>query len=244
MSEVIGGVDVHEAASLFPLMLPEDFKELVADIKLNGILQPLIYRNGTLVDGRNRLRAAQKLGLSEKEIPKKNLDVESDQDVYDIVYSANFHRRNLTDQQKAAIKVAFMEKSGELDKLENEAAEIRKANRSKVAKQMHEDRKAGKPLKEPKRAGPSRVAKKVAEAAGVSPATAEKVLKLKKTNPIKFGKLKNPDKKADGRGKGARVKASMPNSPKSLAVYLMDKWDASDVKDLVDYLTVALKKAA
>jgi ParB-like chromosome segregation protein Spo0J len=60
---------VHPAAALYPLLSESDpiaFKELVDDIKVNGLIEPLVFWNGDgqdLLDGRNRLDALAALGL-------------------------------------------------------------------------------------------------------------------------------------------------------------------------------------
>ena len=63
MKEVICGYVVHPAASVFPLMEGDAFDELVESICRNGVQQPIVVRRGIdgdeLIDGRNRLRAAE-----------------------------------------------------------------------------------------------------------------------------------------------------------------------------------------
>ncbi len=50
--------EFHPVANLFPLMSGKAFDELVADIKNNGLREPiLIDREGRILDGRNRYRA-------------------------------------------------------------------------------------------------------------------------------------------------------------------------------------------
>jgi hypothetical protein len=117
---------VHPAAELFPLMKetdPEGFRELVEDIKKNGLRQPIaIYHDselGTcLLDGRNRLDA---LELLDWEAGGKGFDLPSEFwqvpnhvlvglddwrdpdptfDPYAYVVSANVHRRHLTAEQR------------------------------------------------------------------------------------------------------------------------------------------------
>jgi hypothetical protein len=247
-TELIGKTEVHEAASLFPLMKGREFKDLVEDIRVNGILTPLLYRNGTLVDGRNRLRAAQELEMDDKDIPKKNLPAMDDIDIHEVVFSMNVTRRHLTEQQRGAIKVAIMEKTGELKKLEEEAQDLRKTSRSETMKAITKVKGTGVKLqrKSAKNQG-SHVAKKVAEKAGISVSTAVKVLQTKKHNPTRFAKLSNPSsdsKEVDGRGRGEKKMFRAPNNPKELAKFLLEKWDLADLTDLRDYLQRGLDKLA
>ena len=102
--EVIGGMKVHPAASLFPLIEGEDFEDLVFSIKTLGVLQPIIVSNGVLIDGRNRLRAVTKLRQEGRTIslPTKELDPETP-NICEYIFDTNAHRRNLTPDQTAMI---------------------------------------------------------------------------------------------------------------------------------------------
>ena len=46
----------HPYAGLFPLMEGDEFDALVSDVLTNGLLQPIIEFDGTILDGRNRYR--------------------------------------------------------------------------------------------------------------------------------------------------------------------------------------------
>jgi len=102
--EVIGGMKVHPAASLFPLIEGEDFEDLVFSIKTMGVLQPIIVSDGVLIDGRNRLRAVTKLRQEGRTIslPTKELDPETP-NICEYIFDTNAHRRNLTPDQTAMI---------------------------------------------------------------------------------------------------------------------------------------------
>jgi hypothetical protein len=50
---------VHPVADLFPMMEGDDFTEMVADIKANGLHEPIWRAGTTTLDGRNRLRACE-----------------------------------------------------------------------------------------------------------------------------------------------------------------------------------------
>ena len=72
---------VHPAADVFPMMSDEELAALAEDIKANGVKVPIgfwgKYENGRfdgeLIDGRNRLRAAEIAGLDPNDIPRANL---------------------------------------------------------------------------------------------------------------------------------------------------------------------------
>ena len=55
--------DVHPAAEIFPLMSDEEFKGLVADIQEHGLREPIVLHDGKVLDGRNRVRACEELGI-------------------------------------------------------------------------------------------------------------------------------------------------------------------------------------
>lgn len=53
-------LEFHDIANCWPLIEGEDFKNLVADIKKNGVLEPIWIYENKILDGRNRWRASQK----------------------------------------------------------------------------------------------------------------------------------------------------------------------------------------
>ena len=53
----------HPAAEIFPVMSALDFDTLVADIKQNGQLEPIVVYSDTILDGRHRYRACQQLSI-------------------------------------------------------------------------------------------------------------------------------------------------------------------------------------
>ena len=90
--------EYHEVANIFPMMSDDEFSALVEDIRANGQRQPIYIHDNKIVDGRNRYRACQKLGI------------EPDTRVWDgvgslvsFVVSLNLQRRHLTSSQKATV---------------------------------------------------------------------------------------------------------------------------------------------
>ena len=90
--------DIHPVAALFPLIEGEAFAALVADIKENGLLEPIEYQGNTIIDGRNRLLACEAAGVVPQysELPKSVDPVKH-------ILQRNIHRRHLTNAQRAAI---------------------------------------------------------------------------------------------------------------------------------------------
>ena len=97
-AETIGGYVVHPAASVFPLIEGDEFDGLVDSITRNGIQHPIVVRGSELLDGRNRLRAAEvAIGLGHK----VNIHVEEWKDdgrnVAEWIWDTNAMRRQMTD---------------------------------------------------------------------------------------------------------------------------------------------------
>ena len=55
---------IHEVCAIFPMMNPDEFAGLKADIKTNGQREPVWTHQGKIIDGRNRLKACQELGIT------------------------------------------------------------------------------------------------------------------------------------------------------------------------------------
>lgn len=90
----------HEVASLFPLMSAEEFAALAADIRQNGLREPLWTFEGKIIDGRNRYLACEESGI---EPVTREWDGKGSLVMF--VVSLNLHRRHLSSSQKAALAV-------------------------------------------------------------------------------------------------------------------------------------------
>ena len=105
----------HPLADIFPLMEGEEFDALVADIKANGLHEPIVLFRGKILDGRNRYRALQRLG-SDTDGPARDCFFHELKDCFfgidgpdeapehprnehalAYVISKNIHRRHLTE---------------------------------------------------------------------------------------------------------------------------------------------------
>lgn len=90
--------DVHPAAELFPLFSQEELTDLAADIKVNGLLHPIVRDDqGRILDGRNRLAACEIAGIAPR------FETYEDDDPVSFVLSANLARRHLTKGQRAMV---------------------------------------------------------------------------------------------------------------------------------------------
>lgn len=87
---------VHPAAAVFPLIHGADFEAFVEDIERNGLNQPVtLDAEGRVLDGRNRVRACERLGIEPSTV------VYDGDDPVQFVISQNLHRRQMTDSQRA-----------------------------------------------------------------------------------------------------------------------------------------------
>ena len=91
------GIKWHPYSDLFPWMDDAAFDELRADIAKNGVLEPVVFLDGQILDGRNRYMAARDLGI---EYPR--VEYRGD-DPLGYVVSLNLRRRHLTDGQRAMV---------------------------------------------------------------------------------------------------------------------------------------------
>jgi protein gp37 len=87
---------VHPACLAVPIVSEEEFRDIVADIAENGLLEPLIRKDGLLIDGRTRLLACYE---SNTEIRVK--DHVGHADPWTLVHEWNILRRHLTVGQRA-----------------------------------------------------------------------------------------------------------------------------------------------
>jgi ParB-like chromosome segregation protein Spo0J len=103
---------IHPAANLFPMMDDKEFAELKKDIKKNGVkVWGATYR-GSVLDGRNRYKACQELGI---EMQFSYIVDHEDFDPIAYVLSHNLYRRHLNESQRAMVagKLATMKHGGD-----------------------------------------------------------------------------------------------------------------------------------
>ncbi len=90
-------IELHPLCTLFPRMLDQEFMTLTADIKENGLRQPITLLDGMILDGGNRYRACLQAGVEPVFVNFSGGNIVS------FVLSANLHRRHMTAGQQAAI---------------------------------------------------------------------------------------------------------------------------------------------
>lgn len=93
----------HAMASVFPDMTPDQYSLLKADIKENGLREPITLHEGRIVDGRHRNRACTELGIE-----PLTREWNGNGSLVKFVFSLNGHRRHLTASQLAAIAAELL----------------------------------------------------------------------------------------------------------------------------------------
>jgi protein gp37/ParB-like chromosome segregation protein Spo0J len=171
---------IHPAADLFPMVEGDELRELCADIKERGLQQPIIvWRDGTLLDGRNRLVACYR---TNQEVV---LETYEGEDPVQFSLSANLHRRHLNAGQRAfvALKVrellqpAARERQGERTDLkpsmEDISADLRESSRSTSAVAVQP----------PTRSEERKTTAQAAKAVGASTRSVEQAARVAKVAP-------------------------------------------------------------
>lgn len=85
----------HPIAEAFPKMQPAEFNGLVADIKQNGLHQPVVLYEGKVLDGVHRAKACDKADR------RVRYDQFNGDNPAEFAISANIKRRHLTKKQQA-----------------------------------------------------------------------------------------------------------------------------------------------
>lgn len=97
-------MNFHPLSELFPLMQGREFDELVADIKANGLREPIWTYQGAILDGRNRWRACEQAQVAHRPMREYTGD-----DPVSFVVSLNLHRRHLDESQRAMARARLRE---------------------------------------------------------------------------------------------------------------------------------------
>ena len=119
-------LEIHPIARLFPLMSDTEFRLLVDDICVNGLLEPLWIYEGKVIDGRHRLLACQALNI----VPTTREWNGEGGNVFAFVISKNLRRRHLKERQRAMIAARLIPA---LDTEQNPSANLRSGKASEIA---------------------------------------------------------------------------------------------------------------
>jgi hypothetical protein len=122
----------HPLVEIFPEMEKYTFAEFVADIKVNGVREPVTVHKNQIIDGRNRQLACDVLGIT---CPQRVYEGK-ESDLLAFVLSKNLHRRQMSASQLAmvAANIANM-RQGERTDLKPSAT-LPKVSQAEAAKQV------------------------------------------------------------------------------------------------------------
>ena len=98
MSQKLG---FHPVANLFPLLQGEAFQKLVADIRNNGLLEPILVDAARrIINGRNRYLASLEAGVE-----PRFTEWQGESPLPELALSLNLHRRHFNESQGALVAV-------------------------------------------------------------------------------------------------------------------------------------------
>ena len=168
--------------NIFPEAKEEDFKELLEDIRTNGFDEsmPIITYQGDILDGWNRWRACEMLGIKPTTIDFEHGDSQA------LAYTLRTNkRRNMPSGQKAALAV---EAGAIMEELRKDAE--REANRKRSEATTAQRAGEGKFFPRPDCSQANKTAHKAAELFGTNSTYVKAAAKIKAEAPEVFEKLK------------------------------------------------------
>lgn len=196
------GWPAHPAADLFPMFPDDELAELAADIRDNGLHEPIWLWNEVdvclwLLDGRNRLAACRIAGVE----PTTRLYTGTDPVGFAI--AENLKRRHLTTGQKAAVAEAseplFAAQAKAAEAL-RKATSLRDESTTEIestradlpeSSSAQSPRSDGKPQSAKPQKGASRSRDKAAKTAGTSGRAVAQFKRIKKDAPDLAEKVKS-----------------------------------------------------
>ena len=126
--------EAHPAAAIFPMMDAERLAELAADIKANGLKEPIRLYGGMVLDGRNRLEACRIA-----EVAPRFEHVAEGESPWAAAWSFNGQRRDLSTDQRYLL---WAECSGNDEAWQAEQQRARdEANAARAAATKERERK-------------------------------------------------------------------------------------------------------
>lgn len=122
----------HEYANRYPMLSKDELNALASDIKKRGLLEPIVIFEDKILDGRNRYAACNIAGVTNIKMIKFS---GTQEDAINFVISKNYHRRHLTESQRAmeAARILKEQKNETIDKVAKKmkvsSANVKKANK-------------------------------------------------------------------------------------------------------------------
>jgi N6-adenosine-specific RNA methylase IME4 len=107
---------LHPLCEMFPAMSDEDMSRLVADIKENGLREPIVIFGDMILDGRNRFSACMQAGV------EPDFVMYAGDNPLAFVVSKNMSRRHLNESQRAMLGARISSMKEEHAKLSQKVA--------------------------------------------------------------------------------------------------------------------------
>lgn len=119
--------EFHPYASILPLMGQQETRELAADIQSNGLRSDIVLLDGKILDGRNRYKACEIVGVD-----PRFRDFNGEGDPLDFIVSVNVRRRHLTSAQRemVAARIANMPR-GDISRFSEQSSHTAKRQNGK-----------------------------------------------------------------------------------------------------------------
>lgn len=157
----------------------EEFLGLVDSIYDEGLREPIVMHEGQLVDGRNRLAACKHANVEPRFVEWR--DISNGKDLLGWIFSKNYHRRHLTEEQRVMVHTEFnrIEIEQHAAKAKAKAAENLTPGNPKEKRGLSVDTKSCPPKGTREKHARSTVGK-IAAAAGVSHHKAAQAVALDK----------------------------------------------------------------
>jgi protein gp37/ParB-like chromosome segregation protein Spo0J len=200
---------IHPAADLFPMVEGDELQELCDDIKERGLQQPVvIWRDGSLLDGRNRLAACYR---TNQEVVLERYEGD---DPVQFSLSANLHRRHLNPGQRAVVALKVRE-------LLQPAARERQGERTDLRRKEPDISADLRESSKPQRAERQKTTTQAAKSVGASPRAVEQAARVAKVAPdllpqVQAGTmaLDRAHKEAQQRERQQAASRPQPETPK------------------------------
>jgi len=103
--EAKGVYTVHPVACMFPLIQGQACEELLKSLQKDGQQEECVLDGAMFLDGRNRVKAMNQLGLASRVIQFADLKTDLTPGVW--IMTRNLQRRHLTDDQQLAIAAKY-----------------------------------------------------------------------------------------------------------------------------------------
>jgi ParB-like chromosome segregation protein Spo0J len=177
--EIICECEIHPAASLFPLVEGTRFQSLVDSIEVHGVQNPIVCSGNVVLDGRNRLRAVEKLRNEGKAVDLPAIQWSSPRGMTETqwITAQNLDRRHLSEDAYVTAQAA-LNRILRKEAKERQAATKFDTEKAKAARSTARTKRSEPSKRDTKAEDARSTAGQVAEKAGVSLRKAKQAVKL------------------------------------------------------------------